>query len=168
MVVAAGGTRRRLKPLAAGDVFEMCAGEHGFGYGQVIRPGTVFYTSILKGVHDRPQLPESLSPESVLLLARTTDGCLWRGEWKVVGNLPLPSGIPFPKAKVQQEGELYVVDFEGRLLRRASQADADLYDYELSVSSPRLQDAWLSYSGRGEARGADPRLAFEYVRARSG
>lgn len=133
----------------------------------MIRPGIVFYASILNGVHDRPQPVESLSPERVLLLARTTDGSLWRGEWKVVGNLPVPSGIPFPNAKVLQAGELYVTNFEGQLIRKASQADSDLYDYALSVSSPRLQDAWLSHSGRGEPRDSDRRLTIEYARARS-
>ena len=168
MAGAAGGKRRRrLKPLVAGDVFEMCAGEHGFGYGQVIQPGIAFYASIIKGVHDRQQSLESLSPESILLLARTTDGCLASGEWRVVGNLPLPSEIPFPKSKVHQEGKLYVTDFEGRLLREASEAEADLYDYSLSVTSPRLQAAWLAHSGLEEARYADPRLTLEHARLRS-
>ena len=168
MAGPAGGKRRRLlKPLVAGDVFEMCAGEHGFGYGQVIQPGTSFYASILKGVHDRQKSLHSLSPERILLLARTTDGCLARGEWRVVGNLPLPSEIPYPKSKVHQEGKLYVADFEGRFLRVASEADADLYDYSLSVTSPLLQAAWLAHSGLEEARYANPRLTLEYVRSRS-
>lgn len=166
--VADGGGRRHAKPLAAGDVFQIDDQGGGFGYGQVIRPGTVFYTSILQGLHDRPQAVESLSPERILLLARTTDGALMRGEWKVVGNLPVPSNVPFPNAKVLQNGVLYVTDFDGRILRKASPADADLYDNPLSVSSARLQDAWLAHSRQEDTARADPRLAFDYVRARSG
>ena len=152
--------------IKQGAVFEMSCVGNRFGYGQIIRAGIVFYASILRPLYDcRPSL-DQLDVSDTLAFARTTDGCFYRNEWVMIGSLPLPTEIPYPNAKVNIEGKLYVTDFGGRRVREASIADDARYDFERSVSSPLLQDAFMAHHGLIEENDFHRRLGVAYLRAR--
>jgi hypothetical protein len=143
--------RKRIK-LDEGDIFEMPLPDGRFGYGIILRRGTLTgggtpYIAIYHAVHsERPSASDIVRGE-IALAGWTTDALVYHGEWTVVADsVQLPS-VPYPNFKVNVEGKMYVTDVDGKLLDEATASERELLDYQFSRTAICYQDAFEALNG---------------------
>lgn len=141
---------KRVK-LKAGDIFRFQGRESLTGIGQVIEPGGVLYATILRPDFADPIEIDRLATEDILFCGWTMDALFYHDRWHVIGNLPIPeASIPRPCSKVLIEGDIWIQDFRGRPLRKASPVEAETLDNHISRSPEIYVDAFSAYHGLGE------------------
>jgi hypothetical protein len=133
------------RKLAAGDLFEIPAPDGRTGYGQIIVPGKLLYVVVFEGLFRGTPPPCDELARTPLLIGWTMDALIYHGRWKIVRSCPVPSGLPFPNYKVNVGEDVFVTDFNGKVLRKASDAEAKLLTFRASVSPIVFQDSLLAY-----------------------
>lgn len=132
--------------LAAGDLFQIPAPDGRAGYGQIVIPGKMFYVAIFEGLFQSiPRCDELVG--TTLLVGWTNDALIHHKRWIVVGSCPIPPSLPFPNYKVNVGNDMFVTDFTGKVLRKASDAEAKLLTFRGSVSPIVFQDSLLAHHG---------------------
>ncbi len=158
---------KRIK-LKRGDIYRFDLDEERYGLGQVVEPGGVFYTIILADPVGHDFQLDMVDTRRILLCGWTMDALLFHERWHVVGNLPVPDdAIPYPCVKVGREGEPWIADFRGKLLRPATQFEWDHLDYQTSRAPIAYQNAFKAHHGLAEMELHYSDLGIEHVRAKA-
>jgi hypothetical protein len=159
------GKRVRLK---RGDIYRFDLDETRYGLGQVVEPGAVFYTTVLRTpvLHDFSI--DEIDTGDILLCGWTMDALLFHGRWHVVGNLPVPDDdIPKPCSKVGNEGKPWISDFRAKLLRPATPFEWESLDYHRSHAPIRYQNAFKAHHGLIPVEPQYDAIGIEHVRAQA-
>jgi len=116
----------------------------GFAIGQVLATGVVFYLGIDP---ERRSLEDIGKVLNLRLFAWTTDGEIYRKNWRLIGERPVPPIFPEPEYKFEQGGKMLVETFAGEVVRAFDpQSDREIR-YRWSVSPLILSDAVLAING---------------------
>jgi hypothetical protein len=86
--------------------------------------------------------------EKPALLFETMDLYARRGEWRVVGNLPVPDGLVLPVFKVPVGGEYRIHDVFGNIGRVATPEEAATLRNHRSYSPAMAEAAVRALNGR--------------------
>lgn len=148
-----------------GDVFQFDVAGKGIAYGQIVVPGDSIYVIVYRGTHNHgTPLPDLQRLSDIALCGWTLDGRIYRGMWRIIGNAPLPEGIPRPCYKVANEGLMWIESFEGELKRNASEEDCHLLDYRATVAPIRFEKALSAIHGLQDWDQSFEKLRVEYAR----
>lgn len=159
------GKRIRLK---RGDIYRFDLEEGRYGLGQVIEPGGVFYTTILEDPVGRDVQLDQVDTRRILLCGWTMDALLFHQRWHVIGNLPVPEDvIPYPCSKVGRQGEPWISDFRGKLLRPATRYEWELLKYHSSQAPLIYQDAFKAHHGLVAMEPHFSKISVEHKRAQA-
>ena len=89
--------------LTVGDVFSVPIDDTRVGVGQIVAPyeGDSYYFAIFDAVAaDAGSINIDQALETrILFLALSFDAKLYAGHWRIVGNRPVPDGMPMPAVK---------------------------------------------------------------------
>lgn len=136
--------------MKAGDLLKISCGESGALLGQVLLIDLTFYMRVVDiRVPDSDVLDIDVSKANTVLIGETTDGELVRGNWSVVGTAPVPADYLRPFNVVGTSEGLLLRNFDGQVVRSASQKDFEYYGYKVSVSSSRFTAEVCSYLEQG-------------------
>lgn len=154
--------------LQRGDLYRFDLDDARYGLGQVIEPGEVFYTTILRNPVGHDFDLEQVDTQDILLCGRTTDALLFHGRWHVIGGLPVPDeAIPRPCWKVAVEGEPWIADFHGELMRAAMPFEWEHLDYQGSHSPIAYQEAFKAHHGLAAMKSHYAQIGIEHMRAQA-
>lgn len=117
---------RRKRPKN-GDVFAVKLDDKTYGYGQLVEGSMlgcyIFYDIIAE---EHPPI-EQIAGSSIILLTFTVDQRIVVGDWKVIGNAPIPENVTIPEFKMDyfENGSLIcmVMRFDGTILRPANKEE---------------------------------------------
>ncbi len=161
---------KRLK-LNEGDVFSFAVGEDKVGIGQIAefsQPSGrvfkgVFLVSILEPLFESAVELDEIDLSAILLSGWTMDARLYHGNWTVIGNRPVPvEKIPKPCSKVTIEGAVWVNDYRGNPVRRATPQEAEALDLHSSRSPMGFESAFLAHHGFAEPSEHHRKLTLNY------
>jgi hypothetical protein len=142
----------RLK-LKLGDVFTLPVDDSRCGVGQIVATYgkdayyfAIFDVTVPAG--DSFDVGEAMG-HRVLFLALSLDAKLSAGHWRIVGNAPVPDGLPLPAFKevVGGPGHVDVVDFSGERRRPADSSEVELLPNRKVVAPVRLEKALRAKHG---------------------
>ena len=154
--------------LKRGDIYRFDVDDRRYGLGQVIEPGGVFYTTVLREPVSHAVDLRDVDTADILLCGWTMDALLFHGRWKVIGNLPVPEDqIPRPCSKVQVGPERWISDFRANLLRPATEYEWDQLEFHSSHAPIRFQNAFLAYHGLAERLPHYESVSIEHVRGQA-
>lgn len=162
--------RKRIK-LAEGDVLELRLPDGRLGYAVIVNRGalpsggTPYIAIFGSAFVERPEI-SALTKESVVLAGWTTDALIYHDEWSVVAHgLPIPA-LPMPNFKVAQGDDVFVTDFRGKFIDRATEHERTLLDYQFSSTTSVFQDAFEALHGFKEWKDYYEKLTPTHSRAR--
>ena len=137
----------RRKKVSEGDLFELPAPDGRKGYGQIVISGDLLYVVIFEGLFEQgPPSCEDFA-KKILLIGWTTDALIYHDRWKMVGTCPDLRNIPFPNYKVKIENDIFVTDFDGKPIRKATPVETDLLDFRGGYSPAVFQDCLFAHHG---------------------
>jgi Immunity protein 26 len=160
-----------MKKLNVGDIFAMSSindeNDPRIGFGQIIKiPKKTFIVVIYKIVcydQDFPSLDKILNSE-ILFLSYTTDALFHHKYWQVIGNsVSNLDMVKTPYYKLGLPPDMYIVNYKGDRLRKASQYEFDNLDYETLVAPVRFENALKLYYEMGEWDKDYDELLYERV-----
>jgi hypothetical protein len=137
---------KRIK-LAHGDVFTFPLSDGLLGFGQIFGSEMVFHASLFGHVASDSAEVDTALAGPIEVCGWTTDGAFYRNEWNMIGNKPVDEDkIPKPLSKVVigGAGDIWVNDWLGKPIRRATPGEAQFLDNHLSAS-PTLLVAALKH-----------------------
>jgi hypothetical protein len=156
------GKRIRLK---RGDIYRFDLDDQRHGLGQVIEPGGVFYTTVLRTPVAEDFELADVDASDVLLCGWTRDAFLFHGRWQLVGNLPVPEeAVPKPNSKVEISGEKWVADYLGQPLRSATDFEWDRLDHHSSYAPITFENAFKAHYGCAAAEPHHDKISIDRVR----
>lgn len=152
-----GVPRKKGRVGRVGDVFLIPLDNERVGIGQIIAMyrgnDSHLYFAMFSRAYSRrhlPQLPEAVQDE-MAFLALSLDGQIWRGEWEIIGNVPVdPASFPLPAWKeFHYPNTTYVMDYTGSLKKQIDPAEAESLPNEKVVAPARLENALRALHGIG-------------------
>ena len=139
--------------LHVGDVFSVPLDGWRLGVGQVVATygRDAYFFALLEPAFARDErldLEQALRAP-VALLALSLDAKIAAGDWVVLGNQPIPEGMPLPAFKEMVGGpdRVDVVDFSGKRRRRAEGEEAEWLPNRKIVAPVRLEKALKAKHG---------------------
>lgn len=148
--------------VKVGDVFVIPLTENKFSYGQVIgvedlKTYIIFDTT----AESHPEIYDIVS-KKIIFFAHTVDVSIEDGDWIIIGNSEIPEGIVFPEYVVDTSNGYYVTNFEGVLLRPATDIEKETLSTHKSISPSILEDAVKAYYGFEEWYPYLDKLKYRY------
>lgn len=136
-----------------GDIFTLPVDDDRVGVGQIaaIYKEGEYYFAIFDSIFSSvpgPDIDEALN-SPLLFLALSLDAKLYHKHWIVIGNRPVPEGLPMPAYKELRgtHGEFDVVDYSGKRRRPGVNAEGELLTYRTTVAPVVLEDALRARHG---------------------
>ncbi|MCA0368562.1 MAG: immunity 26/phosphotriesterase HocA family protein [Proteobacteria bacterium] len=132
--------------IGVGAVLAIPLGDGRWTLSQVYWPGVVFFLLVFNNVSDTlPSRP--VISGSPILGSWTNDAEVYRGNWRLLTNLPVAAGIfAEPEYSVLIGGEPFVESFDGRAFRPRVAGD-ELLKNRKSRSPLLVEDATRSFFG---------------------
>jgi hypothetical protein len=159
------GKRVRLK---RGDIYRFDLDEARYGLGQVVEPGGVFYTTVLRSPVPHDFVIDQIDTTDILLCGWTMDALLFHGRWHIVGNSPVPDReIPKPCSKMRNGGKPWISDFRATLLRSATPQEWEQLDQHSSHAPIIYQNAFKAHHGAAPKEPYYDIIGIEHVRAQA-
>lgn len=151
---ARGG--RRTGPRT-GDVFLIPTGDGRAGVGQslVTFSSGMFvlgvFTEAIPWEATAEQVTSALA-SGLLFEGVSMDGLIYHGDWPVVDNRPVDPDLPLPafKETIHPSREVYVVDYDRKRRRPATEAEAAMLSKRNSQSPMLFQNAFRAWLGLDE------------------
>jgi ribosomal protein S17 len=137
--------------VAIGDVFAIPLREDKFSYGQVVgggNPKTFVIYDITSEIH--PEVNDIVN-RRIIILTHTVDVAIEDGDWILIGKSEVPNGIVFPQYLVDTPEGYYITNFEGQLLRPATEHEKENLSTRKSISPSILEDAVKAQYGIEES-----------------
>ncbi len=148
--------------IKLGDVFTVPLDAERLGFGQVVARFRKdnYYFAIFDKAYPREALVDlhDVVKDRLALLALSLDAKIYGGDWKIVGNVPVPANLPLPAYKettVEAGGPPYrarvdVVDYSGTRRRPAVGAEADLLPNRSTRAPIGIEKAFRALHGLEE------------------
>lgn len=139
-----------------GDVFVVPIDSERFGLGQVVGKylSEAYFFALFARAYAAdappPDIEAAVREDEVVLLALSLDAKLAAGHWKVIGHVEVdPARLPLPAYKegVLPTGTFDVVDYSGKLRRRATRDEAEALPLRKVVAPVRLEKALRAVHG---------------------
>ena len=139
----------KAKNIGEGAVLAIPLGDGRWTLSQVYRPGIVFFLLVFDEVSDG--LPDNPSITTRPVLGSwTNDAEVYRGNWRLLGHLPVAAGIfKEPEYTVLSGGKQLVESFDGKTLRPRTVRDGFLKNRK-SRSPLLVEDATRAFFGLKE------------------
>lgn len=132
-----------------GDVFRVSLGNEQFAFGQIVANSKPkCYIVFNYKSSNLPDIKEIVNSK-ILMLTYTVDTFIEDGDWEVIGNIK-PPAIKFPEYVVETEKGTRVVDYNGKVIRKATIEDEQKLSTHKSVSPKVLDLAIKAKFGIGE------------------
>lgn len=136
----------KAKKIGHGAVLAIPLGDGRWTLSQVYRPGIVFFLLIFDEVSDGLSDNPSITTHPVLG-SWTNDAEVYRGNWKLLGHLPIAAGIfQEPEYTVLSGGKQLVESFDGKAFRPRILRDESLKNRK-SRSPLLVEDATRAFFG---------------------
>lgn len=138
--------------ISAGDILAIPVTEDAIAFAQVVRShkGSIL-VAVMGGLFPPAAAaqPPDIHSDDPLLIVDTLDGSLVRGEWKVVGHQSVSDDVPVPIYKVPAgpDRQWHLQDIHGRVIRPATQAEADLLRIPKTFSPVGVEKAIRAANG---------------------
>ena len=159
------GKRIRLK---RGDIYRFDLDDNRYGLGQVIEPGGVFYTTVLRSPVAHDFVLGQVDTSDILLCGWTMDALLFHGRWHLVGKLPVPeTDIPTPCSRVLVKGRRWISDFRAKPLRPATDFEWDHLENHSSRAAIAFENAFKAHHGLAEMLPSYEKIAIAHVKAQA-
>ena len=155
--------------LNDGDVFQIPIDEANCAFGQVIYANPKLfpiYIVVFEPEFKLDQDPhlEAICNSKTALVGGSTGARIDHGYWKIVGNTkPDISRIPRPKFKTNIRNKPVLVDFDGKVIRKAKPRDTIKYHNIWSVSPMAFEKAIKAIHGKGDWLPAFDKMLYEDV-----
>ena len=153
--------RTTYRSLKAGDLFQIPLGNHRFGVGNILIPGSEMYVCVYREVFSSDAIGAvpavgSLTP---FLIGRTSDELFYHGRWHVFRRGEVMSDFPRPPYVVGSPDGQVLKSFDAETLRLANEEDLQFYGRRLSVSNITFAEALQIFHGI-----AEPTDDYDYTR----
>src|SRR4051812_25873944 len=96
--------------LSIGDIFELQSVAPGIGYGQILRSDILQFIVIFEPVLVNNLSVNQIANSARLLSGWTMDAKFRSGDWRIIGNAPLPQSYLYPEYKVVISNKIWVTD----------------------------------------------------------
>jgi len=134
------------KKLGEGSVLAIPLGDGRWTLSQLYRPGIVFFLLVFDEVSDGLPDKPSLTTRPVLG-SWTNDAWVYRGNWELLGQLPVAAGVfEEPEYTVLSGGKQLVESFDGRAFRPRVLGDQSLKNRK-SRSPLLVEDVTRAFFG---------------------
>jgi hypothetical protein len=137
-----------------GDVFQIPVDEEHVAYGQVLSTADGMpHLVVFDGLYEEDEdvdLDKVVRQPVILYSWSTGDRPLKNGKWRIVGNRALESSAapPVEFVEMQAPEEFVVIDWAGKVLRRASAAEVENAPFRATRDADVLQKATEAWHGR--------------------
>lgn len=164
---------KRKPQTKAGDIFAIPIDEGRVGYGHVLLHQDAsypLYVAVFLPLWTTDSLPpivEIVSSE-VALLGGTMDALIWQGKWPLIANVTVDlERFPWPHFVCRHPQGSCVEDFQGRVIREATQEDQNFYPLRFTRSPIAYENALKAIHGFGPFTADHNKLTYEYVLSRA-
>ncbi|MFC5529513.1 Imm26 family immunity protein [Cohnella yongneupensis] len=148
--------------VAIGDVFAIPLGENQFGYGQVVGGGhPKIYVIYHLLAESHPDINDIVS-NKIIYFTHTVDVPIEDGDWVLIGNTDVPKGIVFPEYIVDTSSGYHVTDYQGNILRIATESEKENLNTHSSFSPSVLEKATKAHFGLGEWYPYFDKIKYKY------
>lgn len=122
-----------------GDVFSIPLGNGQFAYGQIVTDTIEKYYAIFDYINSISPDIEELVRMRIIFLAMTVDAFIEDGDWPVIGNTRPPPDIDFPEYLIETSVGSCVMNYTGKILRKATFLDMNTLTNRSSFSPKALE-----------------------------
>ena len=142
--------------LNDGDVFQILIDEANCVFGQVIFANPKLFPIYIVVFQpefeiDQDHSLETICSSEIALVGGSTGGRIDHGFWKIVGNSkPNIARIPRPKFITNIRSKPVIVDFDGKVLRKAKRKDMMKYHNIWSISPMGFEMAIKALHGKND------------------
>jgi hypothetical protein len=154
--------------LKIGDIFTVAVSDLEVGFGQILAFPTKSTLIIclfdLKLARANNYDVTLISKADVCMLGYSLDAKLYHKHWLVIGNIEPSKGILLPYNKVgSTPDDMFLTDYKGRKLRKCSNEEFDLLNYQTVIAPVRYENALKAFFNLGEWKVDDyDKLLYKY------
>ena len=157
----------KIVKLTDGDVFQITIDEDNCAFGQVIYANPKLFPIYIVVFQPEFKLDldnnlETICSSEMALIGGSTGARIDHGFWKIVGNnKPDLSRIPRPLFKTNIRNKQVIVDFDGKVLRKAKTRDTKIYHNIWSVSPMAFEKSIKAIHGKDDWLPAFDKMLYE-------
>lgn len=154
--------------LLIGDIFTIKVDENRIGFGQVVAlpQKNILIIAVfdkIANIDQKIDCSEIVNAE-VLFLGCTLDAKLYHKHWNIVGNIcDNITSISLPYNILGTAPEIYLTDYMGNRLRKASNEEIKLLDYETIIAPVRYENALKAHFGIQEWHADYDKLLYRRI-----
>jgi hypothetical protein len=132
-----------------GDVVSIPVQDNLCAVAQVLRKKSIIYIAVFRGIRSCEEIdPDEAISSKPILTGWTMDAKIFRRDWKIISNKKLDDWDDLKrKYKVEYKGDIWVENFDGKLLSPASHDEIKNLFTRSSYSPARMEKAILAING---------------------
>ena len=130
-----------------GDIIAIPVQDGQFATAQILKKTKLLYLAVFSGLQEDLLDCNGIAEKSITLVGWTMDAKLYHGDWKIVGNCDLKEPNMLRRDYlIEYSGDQWVQDFDGNLVRIASDEDKRRLFPKSSYSPVRLERAIRAFN----------------------
>lgn len=135
--------------INTGDVIEIPIGVNQLAYAQILYRKVLLYLTVFSRTY--PSMPSSIQEimtDKRVLCGWTMDAKIASGDWRIVGTSNVSESCMFRQEyKVEFNNNVWIEDFDGKLIRRATSEESEKLRLRSSYTPALLEQVIRAYHG---------------------